>query len=182
MENFTEMIEKLKEGYEDYQILINITSGTNQIKTKLILESIYGKENNIKAVYITLPNIIESINDGNYEDDYTEVIDPNYKKEYKEDEDKLNYLKYLCEEYEQLESELNGEKYYSHDFKIFVTLKIKNQISALLEKSYEYKACYDLFKNNDFVKNICGVLNILNYADLRYNLKYSDKELEERVI
>ena len=183
-ENFTEMIEKLKEGYEDYQILINITSGTNQIKTKLALECIYNKENNIKAVYITPPNITKTINnDEEYEDDdynydYTEVIDPNYKKKYKKDEDKLNYLKYLCEEYEQLESELNCQKYDCPDFKIFVALKIKNQISALLEKSYEYKACYDLFQNDNFINNNCkDVLKLLKYADLRSNLQYKYNDL-----
>ncbi|MEI0558341.1 CARF domain-containing protein [Brachyspira intermedia] len=180
MENFTEMIEKLKEGYEDYEILINITSGTNQIKTKLALECIYNKENNIKAVYITHPNITKTINNNEeYEDDdddydYTEMIDPNYKKKYKEDEDKLNYLQYLYEEYEQLESEFNTEKYYPPDFKVFLGLKIKNQISALLEKSYEYKACYDLFQDDHFINK--EILTLLKYAYLRSTLQYKSDD------
>lgn len=57
-------------------------------------------------------------------------------------------------------------------------MKIKNQISALLEKSYEYKACYDLFQNDNFINNNCNdILTLLKYAYLRSNLQYEDNDL-----
>lgn len=104
---FKDMLKELKEGYEDYQVLINITSGTNQIKTKLALECIYSKDD-LQAVYVSRQNIIKSVNNEEYEEDdeyysYTEEIDPNYKNEYNEQKDNLNYLKHLYDEYEQVE-------------------------------------------------------------------------------
>ena len=186
-ESFYDMISDLKKGYEDYKILVNITSSTAQIKTRIALECI-NSDVNVIPVYLADPLRIEKNSVKANRLPKNQNI-----SEYKEPEkdnklDRLDKINTIWEEYEEYtiyrenniaeKDDIYERKYTIPKLSVLIQNKIESQMRALLDNSYEYKACYDLFKYDGFIKNnFSDILTLLKYADLRSNLKYSDNEL-----
>ena len=156
--NFKEMIDELKIGFENSTLLVNITPSTAQIKSKLVLESIDMDNTNAVYLHYDRSNDLLSSNSSIYTDN-------------------IDFADFICDEYENYICNYK-DAHEMPSLSIFRKNKIRYQIEALIKESYEYKAAYELFKNDNFINdNFSCILNLLNYADLRYNLKYSDKEL-----
>ena len=188
-ETFYDMINDLKRDYEDYKILVNITSSTAQIKTRIALECV---ETNFNIIPIYLSDPLRS----KISTSAIQYFAPS-SEEYKEPVrsnilDRLDKIDTIWDEYEDytiyrenniINDDIYYKKYSVAKLSILVQNRIKSQIAALIERSYEYKTCYELFKDNDFIKeNFQDVLILLRYADFRVKLKYSDYELKKENI
>ncbi|WP_028330915.1 CARF domain-containing protein [Brachyspira alvinipulli] len=188
-ESFYDMISDLKKGYENFKILVNITSSTAQIKTRIALECI-NSDVNVIPIYLADPLRKK---DNSVKANRMPKNQTTSEYEYKEPEknnklDRLDNINTIWEEYEEYtiyrenniaeKDDIYDRKYIIPKLSVLIQNKIEAQMKALLDNSYEYKACYDLFKDDEFIKsNFPDILTLLRYADLRANLKYSDKEL-----
>lgn len=149
MNDFKKYIEEIYNEYnnKDYKILLNIASGTPQMKSNLILEVI---TNNIKLIPVQVKTPKEKSNfEDTFEFDNLNRIDI-------EKENKKN----RCKEIEILS---------------FKKAKIQSQIESLI-KNYEYSASYNLFKEVNNISELFdkNLLKYLEHAYLRVNLKYNE--------
>lgn len=149
MNDFKKYIEEIYNEYnnKDYKILLNIASGTPQMKSNLILEVI---TNNIKLIPVQVKTPKEKSNfEDTFEFDNLNRIDI-------EKENKKN----RCKEIEILS---------------FKKAKIQSQIESLI-KNYEYSASYNLFKEVNNISELFdgNLLKYLEHSNLRVNLKYNE--------
>ncbi|WP_288519645.1 hypothetical protein [uncultured Brachyspira sp.] len=149
MSDFRKYITEIHDKYNNkgYEILLNIASGTPQMKSNLILEVI---TNNIKLIPVQVDTPTKK---RNFEDTFLfDDLD-------KIDTDKEN-IKNRCKEPEILS---------------FKRAKIQSQIESLI-KSYEYSAAYNLFSKVENISELFedNLLKYLEHANLRVNLKYNE--------
>ncbi len=149
MSDFRKYITEIHDKYNNkgYEILLNIASGTPQMKSNLILEVI---TNNIKLIPVQVDTPTKK---RNFEDTFLfDDLD-------KIDTDKEN-TKNRCKEPEILS---------------FKRAKIQSQIESLI-KSYEYSAAYNLFSKVENISELFdgNLLKYLEHAHLRVNLKYNE--------
>ena len=149
MSDFRKYITEIHDKYNNkgYEILLNIASGTPQMKSNLILEVI---TNNIKLIPVQVDTPTKK---RNFEDTFLfDDLD-------KIDTDKEN-TNNRCKEPEILS---------------FKRAKIQSQIESLI-KSYEYSAAYNLFSKVENISELFdgNLLKYLEHANLRVNLKYNE--------
>lgn len=160
MSDFRKYITEIHDKYNNkgYKILLNIASGTPQMKFNLILEVI---TNNIKLIPVQVSTPIGASN-FNSEAKNEKIINKeiDIEKELdKIDKDKEN-TNNRCKEPEILS---------------FKRAKIQSQIESLI-KSYEYSAAYNLFSKVENISELFdgNLLKYLEHAHLRVNLKYNE--------
>lgn len=114
------VFKKIKEQYPEHEILFNVSSGTPQMISSLILEA---QSSNIKtrAIQVTTPARKANIKD-NYQEDDIEYVEIDY-----ENSDNR------CEE---------------PNFNAFKKMRLKSQITVLIN-NYEYKAAVNLIRNDN---------------------------------
>lgn len=149
MNDFKKYIEEIYNEYnnKDYEILLNIASGTPQMKSNLILEVI---TNNIKLIPVQVKTPKEK---SNFEDTF--------------EFDNLNRI--------DIEKENKKNRCKEPEILSFKRAKIQSQIESLI-KSYEYSAAYNLFSKVENISELFNgnLLKYLEHANLRVNLKYNE--------
>ena len=151
MEDFRKYITEIYDKYnkKGYEILLNVASGTPQMKSNLILEVM--TNNNTKLIPVQV---------------YTPTKEKNFKDIFKfEDLDKID-----------IEKEYKNNRCKEPGILSFKRAKIQSQIESLIE-NYEYSSAHKLFIEDR--KDISQLFNddlkkILHHAYLRVNLKYNE--------
>lgn len=151
IEDFRKYITEIYDKYnkKGYEILLNVASGTPQMKSNLILEVI--TNNNTKLIPVQV---------------YTPTKEKNFKDIFKfEDLDKID-----------IEKEYKNNRCKEPRILSFKRAKIQSQIESLIE-NYEYSSAHKLFIEDR--KDISQLFNddlkkILHHAYLRVNLKYDE--------
>ncbi|WP_028330909.1 type III-A CRISPR-associated CARF protein Csm6 [Brachyspira alvinipulli] len=125
MHDFKKYIKEIHEKYKDYEILLNIASGTPQMKSSLILEVI---TSDIKLIPIQVDTPTRK---RNFDDKFTfEELDK-INKEKENDIDRCNMVKVLS----------------------FKRSKIQTQIESLIN-NYEYSAALQIFNEDENACNL----------------------------
>lgn len=147
MYDFKKYIKEIHDKYKDYEILLNIASGTPQMKSSLILEVI---TNSIKLTPIQVSTPTRS---KNFEDRFTF-----------EDLDKIDT------EFETSAKRCNKVKVLS-----FKRSKIQSQIESLIN-NYEYSAALQIFKEDENASDLFNYkLPIyLQHCIYRINSQFAD--------
>lgn len=155
--DFKKWIEKIYNEYNNkgYEILLNIASGTPQMKSNLILEVI---TNNIKLIPVQVS---------------TPIKDSNFNSNNKEKEIYIYTEKDLDKI--DIEKENANNRCRVPEILSFKRAKIQSQIESLI-KNYEYSAAYNLFKEVNNISELFNhnLLKYLEHAHLRVNLKYNE--------
>lgn len=149
MSDFRKYITEIHDKYNNkgYEILLNIASGTPQMKSNLILEVI---TNNIKLIPVQVDTPTKK---RNFEDTF--LFD---------DLDKID-----------IDKENTNNRCKEPEILSFKRAKIQSQIESLI-KSYEYSAAYNLFSKVENISELFdgNLLKYLEHAHLRVNLKYNE--------
>lgn len=157
MNDFKKCIEKIYNEYNNkgYEILLNIASGTPQMKSNLILEVI---TNNIKLIPVQVS---------------TPIKDSNFNSKNKTEETYVYSEKDLDKI--DVEKETANNRCRVPEILSFKRAKIQAQIESLI-KNYEYSASYNLFKEVNNISELFdkNLLKYLEHAYLRVNLKYNE--------
>lgn len=160
MNDFKKCIEKIYNEYNNkgYEILLNIASGTPQMKSNLILEVI---TNNIKLIPVQVS---------------TPIKDSNFNSNNKEKEIYIYTEKDLDKI--DIEKETANNRCRVPEILSFKRAKIQSQIESLI-KNYEYSAAYNLFKEVNNISELFdkNLLKYLEHAYLRVNLKYNEANI-----
>lgn len=147
--DFKKYIKEIYDKYnkKGYEILLNIASGTPQMKSNLILEVI---TNNIKLIPV-------------------QVDTPTKKKNFK-DKFEFSALDNIDAVKEEKRNRCKEPGILS-----FKRAKIQSQIESLI-KNYEYSAAYNLYKDIDDISDLFNneLLKYLHHVYLRVNLKYAE--------
>lgn len=147
--DFKKYIKEIYDKYnkKGYEILLNIASGTPQMKSNLILEVV---TSNIKLIPV-------------------QVDTPTKKKNFK-DKFEFSALDNIDTVKEEKRNRCKEPGILS-----FKRAKIQSQIESLIE-NYEYSASYNLFKDIDDISDLFNnkLLKYLLHAYLRVNLKYEE--------
>lgn len=147
--DFKKYIKEIYDKYnkKGYEILLNIASGTPQMKSNLILEVV---TSNIKLIPV-------------------QVDTPTKKKNFK-DKFEFSALDNIDTVKEEKRNRCKEPGILS-----FKRAKIHSQIESLI-KNYEYSAAYNLFKDIDDISDLFNnkLLEYLRHAYLRVNLKYEE--------
>ena len=157
--DFKKTIDEINNNYKDYEILLNIASGTPQMKSDLILEYI---TRNIKLIPVQVSTPIGASN-FNSESKNEKII--NKKIDIEKELDKID-----------IEKENKNNRCQEPGILSFKRAKIQSQIESLI-KNYEYSSAYQLFIKDR--KDISQLFNddlkkILHHTYLRVNLKYDE--------
>ena len=149
MHDFKKYIKEIHEKHKGYEILLNIASGTPQMKSSLILEVI---SNDIKLIPI-------------------QVSTPTKKKNF-EDHFKAEDLDKIDIEIENSEKRCDKVKVLS-----FKRSKIQTQIESLIN-NYEYSAALQIFKEDENAADLFNYkLPIyLQHCIYRMNSQFSEAE------
>jgi hypothetical protein len=141
-----ETFNKIKLEHPNAEVLVNVTSGTAQIISNLVMYIVDAVNINIVPIQVATPE-----GRGNT----SEVVTDSYKVN---DEKENNY------------DNIEGSKRIIFpDLRQYSRLLVKNQIKELLKK-YEYSTCLELLKRDIFQEN--SKLNgLLNFANDRRHLK-----------
>ena len=143
-----ETFNKIKSEYPDAEVLVNITSGTAQMISNLVMYTVDATNINIIPVQVATPE-----GKGNT----SKVVNDSYKVT---DEKENNF--------DNIE-EFRTNRILFPDLRQYSRLLVKNQIKELLKK-YEYSTCLELLKRDIFQEN--SKLNgLLNFANDRRHLK-----------
>lgn len=147
MSDFKKYIKEIYGKYKGYEILLNISSGTPQMKSNLILEVI---TSNIKLIPVQVDTPTK---EKNFEDKF--------------DPDTLGRI--------DVEKEEANNRCKEPEILSFKRAKIQSQIESLI-KNYEYSAAYNLFKDIDDISDLFNneLLKYLHHVYLRVNLKYAE--------
>lgn len=138
------IFEKIKELYPDYEILFNVSSGTPQMISSLILEA-QTSNTKAKAVQVVTPVRKANIPDSYQEDDI---------------------------EYIENDIENNENRCEEPNFNAFRKMRLKSQLIALIN-NYEYDAASNLIKNDGlqlFSNNVVELLDHLHHRSI-YDLQ-----------
>lgn len=156
--DFKKTIDEINNNYKDYEILLNIASGTPQMKSDLILEYI---TRNIKLIPVQVSTPIGASN-FNSEAKNEKII--NKKIDIEKELDKID-----------IEKENKNNRCQEPGILSFKRAKIQSQIESLI-KSYEYSAAYNLFSKVENISELFNgnLLKYLEHAHLRVNLKYNE--------
>lgn len=161
MSDFRKYITEIHDKYNNkgYEILLNIASGTPQMKSDLILEYI---TRNIKLIPVQVSTPIGASN-FNSESKNEKII--NKKIDIEKELDKID-----------IEKENKNNRCQEPGILSFKRAKIQSQIESLI-KNYEYSSAYQLFIKDR--KDISQLFNddlkkILHHTYLRVNLKYDE--------
>ena len=143
-----ETFNKIKLEHPNAEVLVNVTSGTVQIISNLVMYIVDAVNINIIPVQVESPE-----GKGNT----SKVVNDNYKVN---DEKENNF--------DNIE-EFGRNRIIFPDLRQYSRLLAKNQIKELLKK-YEYSTCLELLKRDIFQEN--SKLNgLLNFANDRRHLK-----------
>jgi CRISPR type III-A/MTUBE-associated protein Csm6 len=145
---YSGIFNKIKEKYPDYEILFNVTSGTVQMISALILEA---QISNVKtkAIQVSTP---ERKSNG---------VD-----KYKEDD-----IEYIEEDIENSDNRCEEP-----NFNAFKRMKLKSQIISLINR-YEYYATIELLEKEEDIYFSEDIINLLKHSHFRsiYNLEEAKK-------
>lgn len=143
-----ETFNKIKLEHPNAEVLVNITSGTAQMISNLVMYTVDAININIIPVQVATPE-----GKGNT----SKVVNDSYKVN---DEKENNF--------DNIE-EFRTNRILFPDLRQYSRLLAKNQIKELLKK-YEYSTCLELLKRDIFQEN--SKLNgLLNFANDRRHLK-----------
>ena len=143
-----ETFNKIKLEHPNAEVLVNVTSGTAQMISNLVMYTVDAVNINIIPVQVATPE-----GKGNT----SEVVNDSYKVN---DEKENNF--------DNIE-EFRTNRILFPDLRQYSRLLAKNQIKELLKK-YEYSTCLELLKRDIFQEN--SKLNgLLNFANDRRHLK-----------
>ena len=147
-DKINETFNKIKSEYPNAEVLVNITSGTAQMISNLVMYIVDATNINIIPVQVATPE-----GKGNT----SKVVNDSYKVA---DEKENNF--------DNIE-EFRTNRILFPDLRQYSRLLVKNQIKELLKK-YEYSTCLELLKRDIFQEN--SKLNgLLNFANDRRHLK-----------
>lgn len=138
------IFNKLKEKYPEYEILYNVSSGTPQMISNIILEA---QASNIKTKAI---QVITPIRKANILDTYQE--------------DDIEYI--------ENDLENNDDRCEEPNFNAFKKMRLKSQVMALIN-NYEYGSAVNLIDqepNTFFSEDIINLLKHLHYRSI-YDLQ-----------
>ena len=139
---------KIKSEYPNAEVLVNITSGTAQMISNLVMYTVDAVNINIIPVQVATPE-----GKGNT----SKVVNDSYKVA---DEKENNF--------DNIE-EFRTNRILFPDLRQYSRLLVKNQIKELLKK-YEYSTCLELLKRDIFQENT-KLNGLLNFANDRRHLK-----------
>ena len=143
-----ETFNKIKLEHPNAEVLVNITSGTAQMISNLVMYIVDAVNINIVPIQVATPE-----GRGNT----SKVVDNSYEVN---DEKENNF--------DNIE-EFRTNRILFPDLRQYSRLLVKNQIKELLKK-YEYSTCLELLKRDIFQEN--SKLNgLLNFANDRRHLK-----------
>ena len=146
-----ETFEKIKKEDRDAEIYLNMTSGTSQMTTNLLMYYIDSFDLNL------IPIQVETYTgQSNQSGENNKTVDKNYDVG----------AEAIC----NLDNEENSKKrIVVPDLKKYSRILAKNQIEKLLEQ-YKYEAISELLKRDIFDKNL-ELKTLVNFAIERMNLK-----------
>ncbi|QQB73660.1 CRISPR-associated protein [Fusobacterium canifelinum] len=150
-----ETFEKIKKEDRDAEIYLNMTSGTSQMTTNLLMYYIDSLDLNL------IPIQVETYTgQSNHSKENNKTVNKNYDVE----------AEAIC----NLDNEEKVRTYriVEPDLKKYSRILIKNQIEKLLEQ-YKYEAISELLKRDIFDKNL-ELNTLVNFAIGRTNLKGLD--------
>lgn len=145
IDDFTYLIDEISNTYPGYEILLNISSGTPQIKSNLCLEVVTSSRK-LRAVQVSSPNKSSNI-----------------KSRPVEDFDIEREFENLMDNLEEAENRCNEP-----DILSFRRAMIKSQVKSLISE-YDYNAVFKIINDNSFIFND-KVLKLAKHLFLRYNL------------
>lgn len=156
-DKINEVFNKIKSEYPNAEVLVNITSGTAQMISNLVMYTVDATNINIIPVQVATPE-----GKGNT----SKVVNDSYKVA---DEKENNF--------DNIE-EFRTNRILFPDLRQYSRLLLKNQIKELLKK-YEYSTCLELLKRDIFQENT-KLNGLLNFANDRRHLKglKSNKKLK----
>lgn len=134
---YSGIFQKIKEKYPEHEIIFNVSSGTPQMISSLILEA---QTTNIKttAVQVVTPQNKANIKDTYQSDDIEYVIN---------------------------ETENNNNRCKEPEFKSFKKMRLKSQLEILI-KNYEYQSALNLIeqeKENLFSEEVIDLIKHLAF-------------------
>jgi len=147
-DKINEVFNKIKSEYPNAEVLVNITSGTAQMISNLVMYTVDAVNINIIPVQVATPE-----GKGNT----SKVVNDSYKVA---DEKENNF--------DNIE-EFRTNRILFPDLRQYSRLLVKNQIKELLKK-YEYSTCLELLKRDIFQENT-KLNGLLNFANDRRHLK-----------
>jgi len=143
-----ETFNKIKLEHPNAEVLVNVTSGTAQMISNLVMYTVDAVNINIIPVQVATPE-----GKGNT----SKVVNDSYKVA---DEKENNF--------DNIE-EFRTNRILFPDLRQYSRLLVKNQIKELLKK-YEYSTCLELLKRDIFQENT-KLNGLLNFANDRRHLK-----------
>lgn len=152
---FNGIFENIQNNYPDYEIIFNVSSGTPQIISGLILEA---QTSSIKTKAI-------------------QVITPQRKANIKDEYEDCD-IEYIINEVET-----NDNRCQEPQFMAFKKMRLKSQLEILI-KNYEYKSAIKLIEQEQNRLFSNEIIDLLTHANLRSNFdnkqatKYSNKKLD----
>ena len=150
-----ETFEKIKKEDRDAEIYLNMTSGTSQMTTNLLMYYIDSLDLNL------IPIQVETyMGQSNQSKENNKTVDKNYDVE----------AEAICNL--DNEEKIRTYRIVIPDLKKYSRILTKNQIQKLLEQ-YKYEAISELLKRNIFDKNL-ELNTLVNFAIERTNLKGLD--------
>ena len=148
IDSFNEIINQIKQTHLDSEILLNLSSGTPQMKSNLALEAVTSAYNLI-PVQVSTP--------ARKSNDKTDIMHEfDIEHEFKNLKDNLPEVENRCSETPILS---------------FKKAQIKSQIKSLIEQ-YDYSGALKLFDENLFKNK--NILSLLNHAKYRLNLQQQE--------
>lgn len=174
MADFRKYIIEIYNEYnkKGYEILLNVASGTPQMKSNLILEVI---TNNIKLIPVQVSTPIKDSNFNSKNNKKILVCPTCGASIENKEEDIYTYTEKDLDRID-IEKENKENRCKEPGILSFKRAKIQSQIESLI-KNYEYSSAYQLFIEDR--KDISQLFNddlkkILHHAYLRVNLKYDE--------
>lgn len=172
MADFRKYITEIYEKYnkKGYEILLNIASGTPQMKSNLILEVI---TNNIKLIPVQVDTPLKDSN-FNSQNNKKILVCPICGSSIGNKEEEKIYTEKDLDKID-IEKENDNNRCKEPEILSFKRAKIQSQIDSLIE-TYEYSAAYNLFKQVNDISELFdnNLLKYLQHAYLRVNLKYNE--------
>lgn len=148
MKSYNNIFKKIKEKYPEHEILFNVSSGTPQMISEIILEA---QLSNIKtkAIQVTTPLKKANIKDRYTYDDYVGI---------------------------DTEKEEVCNRCVEPNFNSFKKMKLKSQVITLI-KNYEYNSALNLIQNEGEQLFSDDLINLLKHSHYRsvYDLKNAKK-------
>lgn len=173
MEDFRKYITEIYDKYnkKGYEILLNVASGTPQMKSNLILEVI---TNNIKLIPVQVSTPIKDSNFNSKNNKKILVCPTCGASIENKEEDIYTYTEKDLDRID-IEKENKENRCKEPEILSFKRAKIQSQIESLI-KNYEYSAAYNLFKQVNDISELFdnNLLKYLQHAYLRVNLKYDE--------